>query len=288
MNDCEHSGSDLVALLEDELAPDRRRRLVERLETCASCAEELRTLRRTWGELPAAPADRAPAEEREWVLAHARDAAAAPESVMAELWQTARPAVLSAAAGGMTTTAVVGALHFSSGLAVRQHIAVLVLGLALAALLSGVVGGLWTAVSRRATRAVLLGGLGSLGGYLVLSILHPIPSAVEFCQVQIFRDPAMSLGEICLVYAAVAALYAGVPVGVTAYLSSAGGDDWKVGLAEAAVFTLLALPVLGLQFGLENVAITGTVLAGVVLGAVAGGVAGVRVRVFRRAFGAGG
>lgn len=217
MHDCGHSRSDLVELLRDDLAPERRRRLAGRVEACDTCAGELLTLRRTWSELPGASTPLAPAGRREEVLAYARDAVAGPTS-----------------------------------------------------------------------RAVLLGGLAAMGGYLVLTLLHPIPSTVEFCQLRIFRDPAMSLGQVCLVYAAVAALYAGVPVGVTAYLSPAGGDGWRVGLAEAVVFTLLALPVLGLQFGLENVAITATVLAGVALGAAAGGVAGALAGTPRRAVRAGG
>lgn len=144
------------------------------------------------------------------------------------------------------------------------------------------------AAPRRTTRAVLLGGLGALGGYLILSLLHPIPSTVEFCQLRIFRDPAMSLGQICLVYAAVSALYAGLPVAAAAWWSAPPDDGWRIGLAEAAVFTLLALPVLGLQFGMEEVAITATVLAGIALGAAAGGVAGALARRSRRTVPAGG
>lgn len=288
MSDCTHDRSDLVALLRDDIAPVRRRRLAERVDGCEACAEELRAIRRTWGVLPAAPAEEAPGRVREEVLAYAGDAVSGPAHVMVDLWRAVRPAAVPAMAGVTSAAAVVALLHLGGGLAVRQDLPVLTLGFALAALLSGAAGGLRAAGSRGASRAVLLGGLASLGGYLILSLLHPIPSTVEFCQVRIFRDPTMSLGQVCLVYAAVAALYAGVPVGVTAYLSSSGGDGWRVGLAEATVFTLLALPVLGLQFGLEDLAITGTVLAGVALGAAAGGVAGGLARTPRRAMRAGG
>lgn len=274
MNDCGHDPSELVALLRDDVPPERRRLLAGRVDACEACAGKLRALRRTWDELPTASGAEPPADARNRALAHARDVAAAPARVVDDLWRAVRPAVVPATVGVAAAAAVVLVLHLGGGLAVRRHIPVLALGLALAALLSGAAGGLWTAAPRRTSRAVLLGGLGSLGGYLVLSLLHPIPSAVEFCRVRVFGDPAMTLGQVCLVYAGVAALYAGVPVGVTAFFSSSGGDGWKVGLAEAAVFTLLALPVLGLQFGLENVAVTGTVLGGAALGAAAGGLAG--------------
>lgn len=287
MSDCGHSRSDLVALLREDLASEPRRRLAEHLDACGACAEELRALRRTWDELPTAFPRSAPAGRREEVLAYARNAIAGRASVTEDLWGAVRPVVVPATAGVAAAAAVVLVLHLGDGLAVRHHIPVLTLGLALAALLSGAAGGLWTAASRRTSRAILLGGLGALGGYLTLSLLHPIPSTVEFCQVRIFRNPAMSLGQVCLVYAAVAALYAGVPVAVTAFLSS-GGDGWKVGLAEAAVFTLLAFPVLGLQFGLENVAVTGTVLAGAALGAAVGGLAGGTARNPRWAIRTGG
>lgn len=221
MSDCTHSRSDLVELLRYDVEGERRRRLADRVDACDACAGELRTLRRTWGELPAASAAPAPAEGRKEVLAYARGAAARPAGVPAGFW-----------------------------------------------------------------RAAFLGGLGSLGGYLVLSLLHPIPSAVEFCRVRVFGDPAMTLGQVCLVYAGVSALYAGLPVAVAAFLSSATGERWRLGLAEAGVFTLLALPVLALQFGLENAIITVTVLTGLTLGAAAGGIAGAVAGDARRRAGA--
>jgi len=224
MPECGHGRIELVALLREELPAERRRSLLERVETCGACAAELEALERTWEGLPSASGASPPAKLRREVLVHARDAVERPARLTVELWRAVRPAALPAVA--------------------------------------------------------------ALGAYLLLSLLHPIPSTVEFCQLRIFRDPAMSLGQICLVYAGVAALYAGVPVGVAAYLSSSGHGGWKVGLAEGAVFTLLALPVLGLQFGLAEVVITATVLAGVALGAVVGGVAGARAGPSPRAAGA--
>lgn len=286
MRECDHRHSELVELLREEISPGDRRRLVRRVEECEACAAEFRVLAETWERLPVQSASRPPAGVRRRVLARAGGAVgqppavaepagnAGPVGVAHDLWRAVRPAVLPATAGVVAAGAIVALLHFGGGLAVRGHIPVLAFGLVLAALLSGAAGGLWANASRRASGAVLLGGLAALGAYLVLSLLHPIPRAVEFCQLRIFRDPGMSLGQVCLVYAGVAALYAGVPVGVTAYLSSTTGDGWRIGLAEAAVFTLFALPVLGLQFGLEEVAITGTVLAGAALGAAVGGVAG--------------
>ena len=276
-SNCNVDEHELVALLGGEASNDDRGELREHVSTCEACSAELRAVKEVWHGLPSAPPVEVPAVARESVLAHARDAVAGRAGVMGDLWRTVRPVVLPATAGMAAAVVVVLVLHLGAALAVRRHLPVLALGLGLAALLSGAAGGLWNPASRRTTRSVLLGGLGSLAGYLILSLLHPIPSTVEYCQVRIFRDPAMSLGEICLVYAGVAALYAGVPVALTAFASS-GGEGWRVGLAEAAVFTFLALPVLGLQFGLENAAITATVLAGAALGAAAGGFAGGLVR----------
>lgn len=215
-SDCGHSERELVDLLDDDPSPDRRERLVARIEECEACAKELRRLADAWDELAAPRPPSPPADARAAVLAHAREGAG----------------------------------------------------------------------TRRSLAGILLGGLGSLGGYLVLSLLHPIPSAVEFCQVRIFQDPAMSLGQVCLIYAAVAALYAGVPVGVTAYLSADGGARWKLGLAVAAVFTLLAVPVSVLEFGPQDTVITLTVLGGLVAGAAGGGLTGGLARGMRRAAGA--
>lgn len=301
MNACANPRSELVALLGQEGGGGDRRRLAAHVEACEACAAELRALQGSWQTLPTEPPPPPPADLRTRALAYAREAvepelAAAAEAgsaspgepggVSRELWQAVRPVVLPATGGVLAAAAVVAGLHARGGMAVEDHIPVLMLGLLLAALLSGAFGGLRAAASPRTTRAVLLGGLASLGGYLLLSILHPIPSAVEFCQIRIFRDPAMSLGEICLVYAGVAALYAGVPVGLAAYLSPAGPHRAKLGLAAAVVFTLLALPVLSLQFGMEDVVITATVGAGLAAGAVAGGLAGGGASRLRRSAGA--
>lgn len=221
MNDCGHSRSELLVLLGGDLAPERRRILLDRVDACRACADELRSLRRTWDELPAASTGEPPAGRRGEVLAYAERA-------------------------------------------VRER----------------------RIPARVPWRAALLGGLASLGGYLILSLLHPIPSTVEFCQLRIFRDPAMSLGQVCLIYAAVAALYAGLPVAVAAYLSPVDGDGWRLGLAEGAAFTLLALPVLGLQFGLDDAVITATVVGGLAVGAAAGGITGSLAAGSRRGAGA--
>lgn len=143
----------------------------------------------------------------------------------------------------------------------------------------GVASGVWEAVKK--WRAVFAGSLAALGGYVVLTLISPIPDTVELCRVTLFRNAAMSMGELCLVYLAVAALYSGLPVGVAAYLWPGSGHRWSAGLAEGAVFALLAAPTFLMQSGSRQWLITSTALAGLVLGSLAGGLFGSRVRVRR-------
>ncbi|MBI4513903.1 MAG: hypothetical protein HY702_07310 [Gemmatimonadetes bacterium] len=143
----------------------------------------------------------------------------------------------------------------------------------------GVASGVWEAVKK--WRAVFAGSLGALGGYAVLTLISPIPDTVELCRVTLLRNAAMSMGELCLVYVAVAALYSGLPVGVAAYLWPGSQDRWGAGLAEAAVFALLAAPTFLMQSGSREWLITSTALAGLVLGSLGGGLFGSWVRVRR-------
>lgn len=283
MRECEHSQRELVDLFDDDLSPDRRGRLVARVRGCEACAAELRRLEGAWNELPERPPRRAPADAKAALLAYARQTAGERRSLAATLWRVTRPALLPAGAGAAASAAVLSVLRLGGRLDGGPHLPVAALGLALAILFAGVFGGLRRGASRPATRGILLGGLGAFGGYLILSSLHPIPSAVEFCQLRLLRDPAMSLGQICLIYAAVAALYAGLPVGAMAYLSAEDGVRWKLGLAEAAVFTLLALPISVLEFGLQDTVITLTVLGGLAAGAAGGGLTGGLARGILRA-----
>lgn len=275
MSECLHIRPHLVDMVREGADAPPPPAAREHLSECAACSAELRVIREVWAELPPAATLRPPAALRDRVLARARDAVLEPQAsgvkrVIAEMWRAVRPAATQVGAAVAAAGAVIGLLQLGGGLAIRGAVQVLLLGLLLAVLFGAALGGMR---SRRAVRTVLLGGLASVGGYLFLSLLHPIPRAVEFCQLRIFRDPAMPLGQICLVYAAVASLYAGLPVAVASHLSAAE-DGWAAGLAEAAVFTLLAAPILVLQFGVESLAITGTVLAGAAIGAAAGGLAG--------------
>lgn len=147
----------------------------------------------------------------------------------------------------------------------------------------GIASSVWEVVKK--WRAVFAGSLGALGGYVVLTLISPIPDTVELCRVALFRNSAMSMGELCLVYVAVAVLYSGLPVGVAAYLWPGSGDRWRAGLAKAAIFALLAAPTFLVQSGSLGWLITSTVLAGLVLGSFAGGLFGSWVRLRRFAEG---
>lgn len=286
MSDCSRTRAELVRLLRDEPPAGGRRALREHVEACPACAAELEALEATWTDLPPAPRGAPPGDRRRRVLAYARRAAREPSGV-ARLWGRVRPLALPAAGGVVVAVAVVAALALGPGLAIDRHPPVLALGLALAVLVSAAVGGLSTADPRRTTRSVLLGGLGTLAGYLALSLLQPIPDAVEFCQLRVLGDPDMSAGRVCVVYAAVSGLYAGLPAAGAVWWWAPPWDGWRVALSAAGVFSVMALPVLGLQLGASDLVVTATVAGGLALGAAAGGLAGGAARSAARPAGAG-
>lgn len=281
MTECSEVRPRLVELLRGGVRGGAPGQLLEHVDACPRCTAELRELRASWDELPE-PAPTTPSPRlREAVLDRAREAvgpapAAAPAGsgrMLAAVWGVARASALLAASGVAAAAAVVGALHLGTGLAVRSALPILAAGLVLATGLAGAFGGLQEGRHRPAVRAILVGALASFGGYVLLAVLHPISSTVEFCRLRVLGDPVLTTGQICLVYAAVSALYAGLPVAAGVWWSAPVGDGWRAGLAEGVVFTLLVLPVLVLEFGLESVAVTGTVILGIVVGAAAGGVA---------------
>lgn len=148
----------------------------------------------------------------------------------------------------------------------------------LARALAVVAGAVFRSWAPRPVRAVLVGALGALGGYAVLSLVLPISATFGLCRVLLFGEQAMSLGQVCVVYLVIAAAYAGVPLSIAVYAWPRSDPRWRTGLVEAAVFAGLAAPLLVLQVGLDQLMITGTVLAGLVIGALVGGLAGTWAR----------
>ena len=79
-------------------------------------------------------------------------------------------------------------------------------------------------------------------------------------------------------YLVIAATYAGVPLSIAVYPWPGSDPRWRTGLAEAAVLAILAAPLLVLQAGLDQLMITGTVLAALLAGSLMGGLAGTWAR----------
>lgn len=236
---------------------------------CSSCAEELRLLREAWGSLPAeAEIDaRPPAAVRDHVLAYADRAARRRGRALTGLWQAVRGVVQPVAASAAVALGMIAGLHLRGGIAPLGETALAGLSLSLAVALAAAAGGLWRSRAPGAVRAILVGALAALGGYFLLTLVSPVPRTVEICRIALVRDAAMSMGELCLVYLAVAAGYAGLPLAAAAYLGPGPAKPW---LAQALAFSVLALPILVLQAGLQEWAITLTAVAGLVLGALGG------------------
>ena len=281
---CAEARLGFLDLLRERVSPDGWAEVEAHVAECPSCARELDSLRNAWNALPTPDMAIPPPAARASALAYARRPGKQTESVLRGLWGAVREVAVPATLGAVVAAALVLLMHVRGAMAPMSQPAVVAVSLALAASLALVAGRLWRSVSPRPVRAVLLGSVGALGGYLLLTVISPISDTVRICQVALFRNVTMSLGEVCLVYLAVAVLYAGVPMGIAAY---AGGAEhtWRAGLVEAAIFALLTAPTAVLQVGIEEWFITLTVLAGLVAGSLAGGLGGTWIR-FRRMAGA--
>lgn len=278
MNGCEEARDRFPELLTGATAPAERRAVEDHVAGCPACSEELQSLRATWRTLASARELRAPVALRRRVVDHARRAVGAGVREVPELpgllWEAVKGLAAPVFLGAGAALLVLLLLHLRGAAADLSLVEVVATSLLFAAALATVTGGVLRSGATREVRGTLSGALGSLGGYVVLTLLSPIPETVEFCRVSLLGDPALGITQLCLVYLGVAALYAGAPMAAAVYLWPDGARPWSAGVVEGVVFALLAAPVVVLQFGTAEWMITGTGLLGLALGAVAGGAAG--------------
>lgn len=279
MDPCGRDRTELTELLRGDLPPERGDELRTHVEACEACAAELRELRAAWSRLgdPALAEVEPPAFVREAVLGRARSAVASPRPLWAELRVRARqfaaPVVLGVVASGL----IVAALEVRGLLAVEGAWPTAALSLALGGLLA-VLAGAARRTPVRAVRSVLVASAAAFGGYVALTVALPIPETVEFCRVRLLAAPELSMSSLCLIYLTIAVLYAGLPAGLAAYVWSDRDWPWAGVLAEAALFVLLAVPVLALHFGTAELLLGLSALVGLAAGALSGGAAGRWVR----------
>lgn len=287
MDSCERGRIELTELLLGELPPAREAELLAHVEACGKCAEELRALRSTWSRLEGAGLAGAepPAALRGTVLAHARSAVTGARPLAGEIRARTRRLAVPVLLGAGAAALIVAALEMRGLVAVRGAWATASLSLALGGLIA-VLAGAARRTPVRAVRSVLVASAAAFAGYVALTVALPIPETVEFCRVRVLSARELSRGSLCLIYLAVALAYAGLPAGVAAYLWS--DREWRRAgvLAQATLFLLLALPVLGLHFGTAELVLGMSALVGLGAGALSGGAAGSWLRR-RRPAGAG-
>lgn len=282
MSGCEDIRARFPDLLGGAAPSEEGGAVEEHLARCPDCSRELRALEAAWRTLPPGLELRAPTEARRIVVEYARRAVDAharePSTFYRRLGVGVRGLAGPVALGAGAALLVVSLLHLRGAAVELPPVGTAAVSLAFAAILAAAAGGVLQSGASREVRGIFSGALGSLGGYVVLTLLSPISETVEFCRVTVLGGPELGLTQLCLVYLGVAALYAGAPMAVGAYLQPEGVRRWSTGALQGAVFTLLAAPVVVLQFGTAEWMITGTGLLGLALGAVAGGAAGSWVR----------
>ncbi len=259
-------------------APEKEAAVQEHLARCPDCSRELRALEVAWETLSPAPEVRAPTAARRSVVEYARRAVGADALEASSLYRRLRVAVRALAGpvalGAVAAVLIVLLLHLRGAVVKLPSVGAAAMSLAFAALLATATAGVLQSGAGREVRGIFSGALGALGGYVVLTLLSPIPETAEFCRVTLLGDPTLGLTELCLVYLAVAALYGGAPMTVAAYRWPGGELRWQAGALEAGGFVLLAAPVVVFQFGTAEWMITATGLLGLLLGSVVGGLAG--------------
>lgn len=284
MSGCDEIRSEFPALLTGEIPNGLLEAVKGHLIVCPPCAEELRDLEQTWNAMPAAAELSLPSAVRERVLAYGRRPMSVPIAPVRSVWKAIRGSValLSLAVGSALVVLV--SLHLRGALNLSGEPGAVPASVFFAAALAVALGALSRSRAPSYARAVLGGALGALGGYVLLSLISPIGQTVRFCRLTLFRGAVMSMGELCVLYAAMAILYGGVPMGIAAYLWRGRARDWRVGAVEAAIFVILVAPILLLQSVSEGWVITFTVLAALAVGSIAGGVTGSLARPRRAAY----
>lgn len=286
MTDCRRARDGFLDLLRDGLKADERKQVEAHLRTCAECGPELGAVQATWEALREPVEVAPPAEVRALVLARARTAVEAKEGLATALLRSVPDVALPIGLGMGVAAFVLAGLALRGGLAPVASGVLLGKGLLFGAVLALVVGGVLNGRTSPVVRSVFLGGAGALGGYLALTLLSPIPASVEFCRVTLLGDPALSVHQLCVIYLGVAALYAGLPMAISAYLWPGKASGARAGLLAAGVFLVLAFPTLLLQVGVQEWLIGAVLLVGAALGSLLGGAGGGWLGSRRHAFGA--
>lgn len=272
---CGRDGADLTELLLGELSSERRGELLAHVEACEACRAEWAALRDSWRRLPKAgfAEVRPPHHLRRAVLALGRSAVPERRLAWAKLGERARRFAGPALVGIVGATLIVAVSEARGLLAIEGAWPTAALSLVLGGLLAALAGGALRPPSR-AVRSLPVASAAAFTGYLALTVALPIPETVEFCRVRVLAAPELSMGSLCLIYVAVAVLYAGIPAGLAAYFWSDREWRWSGALAQATLFVLLALPVLGLHFGARDLILGLSALTGLGAGALAGGAVG--------------
>lgn len=220
---------------------------------------------------------------RERVLAYARRQVAVPAAPVASVWGAIRAFLAPVSLGVGAALVVLALLHWRGAVALVGRPEALPVSVFFAAGLAVVLGGLLRGAVASSARAVLVGALAAVGGYVVLTLISPIGETVRFCRLRLLGDAAMSMGELCLLYAGVAILYGGIPMGIAVYVWGGRVSDRRAGAVEAAIFVTLVAPILLLQSAPEGWVIALSVLVALALGSFAGGLAGSLARLRRPA-----
>lgn len=274
MGDCEIRRSELAGLLTAARTDAGSARLRAHVDACPACRRELGELREVWTRLPPSAATPPPPGLRRAVLAEARAAGERPAVPAGRMWKALRRVAVPIGLGAAGAGAVVLSLGLRGGLSVTDPVATAWLAVALAAGLAVVAHGLIERVPAPGVGGILAASLATFVGYLVLSLVQPVPETVEFCRVSVLGADALSRGSLCLIYLGVAALYGGAPAGLAGWRWADRGAPWATGLAVAAIFALLATPFLGLHLGLEELVLTASALLGLTVGVLGGNLAG--------------
>lgn len=284
MTACRTCRDQMVEVLLGEERAQLMAQLQSHLSVCSTCREEWEGLKGAWGALDRLQEAEPPAWVRASVLERAREAASSQS--LASLWARLRAVIngriVPVAVGGTTTFAVVGLLHLRQAMNPTGHLPMTGIVLLLAVALSVIFSVLRSRDADREVRALLAAGVGGLTLFTLLSLASPVPETFRFCHLQILGGAPLSMGQICLTYFILGILYAGLAMGLMGYLfAPRTGRSWRIGLAEASVFSFLALPLVLLQSASLGLGISLGWMAGMASGALAGGMLGLWMRSLR-------
>ncbi|MFQ5641748.1 MAG: anti-sigma factor family protein [bacterium] len=283
---CENIQNLFMSYLTEDASEEEKLAFEAHVADCSSCASELKELRVVWSSLETWEDQSLPNHLVEKILSRAREAVVTvQENVWANSWASFKRLLKPMAPIAMGLVAAV----LSAGILSSKMNLSTIHPLGLTA-----VGALWTAIYSIIFYLLFFTGKGkanswrdfaqasitAVGIFLVFTLISPVPSSIHFCRYYAVTQPVIERLSIGGSFFLFGALYAMIPMSISAYFSGSrsGTHPLAKGSLAGVMFVALLAPSIYLQCAPFALGVLLVWFGGALLGSVLGGVIGYWVR----------